>query len=569
MTSLYNPTEVPPSNTYGATRSIDVEEVQLNYGEPPSAGWECVLVFRAPGSTTENISATQRLIDAARIAVLNDVKAASFSYTQLWVPSTRVILVRLALSEDDMMEKAELAGIKLLTRPEYSGGYLPFTRANAYIFENHKRREQQLPYFTPAERLYITQITLRSREDWGADINFSELFRDGLLHDVFSLHSRQERKALIRASVYDSWWNPFRGLPLYALNEYFGSRVTLYLSWVLFFTRMLSGFAILSIPAFLVITFVSWPLLRAGVRVLFGIAISFWSSYWIRYWLRRNAVLNVRWGLTDASDDHENVLRDDFHGVETPGFYSRGGFVHLSDLADDDEISRGRSNLTGASSSGQYHQHPLYRSESTTPNPDDHAIDDPDEETVDTNHEINYLQSERLTLAALVRNEQPEIEQVILIGNPNDSDFSLAAPFTGRTFDDLPMNPYCSRKLVRFRMRLSALTTFLFATIVGLLSLGILYFRSELNALVGVDSGSGVVSGIATAALIIVADNLWRFVSSQLTRWENHHTSQGFEDSLISKRFAFQFVSSKFEQPKVLQLLVSYFFRNSFICCFT
>ena len=62
---------------------------------------------------------------------------------------------------------------------------------------------------------------------------------------------------------------------------------------------------------------------------------------------------------------------------------------------------------------------------------------------------------------------------------------------------------------------------------------------------VGVDRDSGVITGILTACVIVIADGIWKSMSSDLTNWENHHTSKAFEDSLIIKRFTFQFVSSK------------------------
>lgn len=559
MEPFYDPVKLPSSDTYGATVSVDVEESQFNYGEPPSAGWDYAFAFCAPKSTTEHVTPKQRLVDTARIALLNDLKHASFCYSQLWVPSIGCILVRIGLPEDALMKKAESSGLALRTRPEYSGGYLAFSRSRAYIFENYNRKIRHLPYFTPAERLLLTQVTLRSREDWGADINASDMFRDQILIDAFPLHSYKELRVLIRAAVKDSWWNPFRGLPLYALYEYLGARVTLYFAWILFYTRMLSGFTVLSVLVFIVLTFVPSEHVHAWVRLAFGVAVSFWSTYWSCYWQRRNAVLNVRWGLTETSGERENSIRDDFHGVETQGFYSEGGFVHLSDLANssydgDDSNHSSHSNDSNHNSDAnvntqQIEQPVLQATESTTiVDRDDHFTDEIINENIENNSVVIRLQSERVTLATLLRNEVPDDHPVVVIGGGSDEDFSVEAPVTGRTFDGLPVYPYCSRKLVRRRTRVAAAITVLFAIVIGVLSFCILYYRTALNHLAGVETQSGVVSGVATAILIIVADNSWRLVSAELTRWENHHTNQRYENSLILKRFAFQFVSSKYSR---------------------
>lgn len=560
----YNPTKLPSPDTYGATVSaLDPPGCPLDHGTRPPAGWDFVLVFPAPSSTTAPVKSSQRHIDAARLSVLHHLREASFSYSQLWIPSSGHILVRLALSETAMMSKAEHVPTTFRTRPEYSGGFIRFQRSRAYVFENFNRRLKALPFFTPSERIFITQAALRSNEDWGVDIDVSDLFKDGVIKQAFALHSRHERNVLISACVKDSWKSPFSGLPLYALQEYLGPRVTLYFAWLQFYTRMLTGIALFSALIFCIVVFVGNDTIRAFGRFSFGMAVAFWSSYWVRYWERRNAVLNVRWGIDDVDPERENNLREEFDGVNTPGFYSLGGFVHLSDLVeppqeemddsqpDVDQVERSLPPPVASSSvnTGKEDEDGFIDDTQdehvTSDAPEDglqHEEDGDDEN--DGTAKVVVKNSERRTLTSLVSHQSTSAERVVIFGGETDADFTVEAPITGRTFTELPMFPFTSLKTVRDRKRISALVTAIVASFVGTLSFLILFFGPEINTFLGVERGSNVVTGVMTACLIIIADSIWKNVSIDLTKWENHQTTEKYEDSLILKRFAFQFVSN-------------------------
>lgn len=494
------------SEGYGSVLCWTPSDAPLSHGITPSAGWDYAFTFEAPRTTTSSLSITQKSADAARIALLKDLTDAGFSYTQFWVPSSATIVVRVALSESTMMEKAEQAGLSLRVTSTYGAGYLAFSQQKAHYFENHARSLRDLPYFTPAQRLLITQITLRSREHWGAAVNVNQLYRDGVLTRAFALHARKERDPLVRGAVYYPWWKPFRAFPLFALHQYLGSRIALYFAWLLFYTRMLVGFSIFAIPVTIAAHF-SHPTssMHASVQLVFGFVTVFWAMYWIRYWQRRNAIIAAQWDLSADEDDHANILRDDFGGIETHGFYSKGGFVNLSDLAQEStQTLPSRNNISqqrGAHSSSQQAN-----------NYDDFDSDN----SFDASNSV-CLHAQNLTLSDLVLNEPPDSERVVVVGGGRDDDLKLYAPVTDIKFDDLPIQRFCSRSLVRGRVAITTAISAAFTSVVGILSFCILFFRQEINVLIGLSEQSTVSAGVLTAVLIIASDGSWRTISTNLT----------------------------------------------------
>lgn len=632
-TQYYSPTELLPLPGYGSTIEAKADGegdatneppgCPLDHGRRPAAGWDYCLVFSAPTSTSNPYTPEQRKVDIARFEILEDLRENGFSYAQSWVPASGHILVRIGLTEVEMMKKTENVPLKFRTRPQYSGEYIRFTLIRSYVFENYNRKLKGLPYFTPSERMFIAKALIVSKDDWGLGINLSDLIKRKLLKQAFPLHSRFERNLLIQTCVTKFWKQPFIKLPLYALQEYLGQRITLYLAWLSFYTRMLIGITCFSIVICIIMRLFSHNTdVMAGCRFFYGLAIAFWSSYWLRYWQRRNAVLNVRWGINEFDSDRENVLRDEFNAPSLPGFYSRGGFVHLSDLVDkthedipaplpsranqrkedeegfvDDTVDEhvesrefdaggeqakedneeeeeeeeggeevaedGETEETGEEENGEEQEDG--ETEEGAAEAEENAEDgeqaeaeaeEVEEEEAEAEAEaeeeeeappkppVVIRSSERSTLTALAANQTSTAERVVIFGGEDDADFTVEAPLTGRTFSDLPNYPFLSRKTVRGRMRLSGLLTFFVSAIVGTISFLILFYSVEINTFLGVERTSNVTTGVMTACLIIIADTLWKGTSIDLTEWENHHTTEQYENSLILKRFAFQFVSN-------------------------
>lgn len=501
--------DITPASAYGTI----ADDLTSSHGDAPPWGWDYVLVFPAPeAATSEQDSSPDPALTAindVRISTLSALRTASFSYSQLWLPADGLVLVRLSLPESALFEKAAADGLRLRLLPRYGAGYLVFDSDRPYVFDYAFRTDQGLPYFPPAVRVQLTLATLRSRDDWGAAINLGTLRRSGVLKQAFALHAHPEREQLLESAVYKQWWNPRLIIPLHDLKEYFGSRVAIYLAWLAFYARMLLGIAVTSIPVYIVLRMTDAPRVEAWTRLLWGLSLCIWGTYWLEYWKRRNAVLNVKWGLDRFYEDNENDIRPDFKGEDTQGFYCRGGFVNLEDLDPEN----------AAAESFERADEPGMRDRI-------HA---------------------RLLQAAGVSDRQDEEDQddVIRIGGGDDVDFVLEAPITGLTFPDLPVFPYSSKGKLKDRIQISGLVTLFFALLVAACSFLILFFKTEIVDFFGADRFGKFVPGIATALLISISDPLWKGVSLKLTKWENHRTIQSYEDSLITKRFAFQFVSSK------------------------
>lgn len=451
-----------------------------NHGDRPPWGWDYAFSFlsyddhmaRGDKSVTDAV----RDGDSARMRVLDSLRRTRFAYTQLWLPTEGAVVVRFALPEPVMMAKAELIGIELRLKAQYGGGFLPFKESRIHHFENHTAwYAAGSPFFCPSDRVLLTLTVLRSRDQWGAAINAERLLVEGELLKAFALHAEPERRALIQKAVYTKWWSPTYPPPLMDMKKYFGARVTLYFAFVSFYARMLLGLAASSIPVSLALRYGSDAVVSA-TRLLFGMALVFWATYFFEYWKRRNAVLNVKWGLNDFYDDTENDVRPQFEGTMRPGFYCSGGFVSLDDLAASDTRKAN--------------------------------------------------------------------EGVVRIGSNTDPDFELEAAVTGLTFHDLPMFPHSSKQAFKRRIYRSAVLTAFFATCVGAATFMILFYKSAIIACFGALGFARFVPGIANGLLISISDPLWRKISTKLTLWENHRTNQGYENSVVIKRFAFQFVSN-------------------------
>lgn len=112
---------------------------------------------------------------------------------------------------------------------------------------------------------------------------------------------------------------------------------------------------------------------------------------------------------------------------------------------------------------------------------------------------------------------------------------------------DLPRNSFQEPREARNAKLQSLGVTILFVLLVGSITFLLLWFRDEIVQYVGRRTSSAVAEafpGVVNGILITVFDSVWRLVSLRLTQRENHRTNQLFENSLVYKRFAFQFVSN-------------------------
>ncbi len=460
----------------------------LAHGVVPPTGWEYVLAFHAPDALelrSGEASTAFAAASAARAATLQRLRDAGFVYSQLWAPALRSVLVRLALPEEVLRARAEDRSIELELHPRYGGGFLAFKNDRGHCYVNHGHPG----FFTPAERLHITLDVLCSTAHWGAAIDVDKLKHDGVLRDAYPLHERLVRKALLRHTVYERWWDPLYRPNLTRLKDYLGTRMALYFAFLSFYTRMLVGIAALSLPVYFILNARIPHLLLFWVRFLYGMILVFWATYFLKYWKRRNAILNVKWGTVDFYEESYNQIRPQYVGTPRQGFFSAGGFVDLSDL-------------------------------SASPM---HQISDTDSSDDDSDTVIGFM-----------RRHFRE-----------DSDFQLDDVHS-TVLPDLPSFPYCDKKVLRNRLAFSVFVTVMFTLAMISLTFLIIFYKAELIVYFSGRSWGPALPGVLNGILIFVCDNGWKKVSALLSRWENHRTTQAYQNSGIVKRFAFQCVSSKF-----------------------
>jgi len=137
---------------------------EVSFGDKPSTGWEYVLIVRAPslsqiqeknnsygtnGSASARKKSRRRKKPNSRQAILERLRDAGISYSQLWVPSARIILIRLALPLETLLLVAEITGFELQLQSKFGGGYLSYKREREQCFVNAKYEN----YFTASQRL--------------------------------------------------------------------------------------------------------------------------------------------------------------------------------------------------------------------------------------------------------------------------------------------------------------------------------------------------------------------------------------------------------------------------------
>jgi Calcium-activated chloride channel len=339
---------------------------------------------------------------------------------------------------------------------------------------------------------------IRSRDDWGAAIDLERYKLDGKLLQAFSVHKDAERKEILKETLANAGiLHSLKDPVLAKMHQYVGARIALYFGFVSFYARMLSGMAALSVFIFLIFRYVPSRETTAWTRVLFGASLTFFGTYFTRHWCRRRAILNVKWGLTNFEEDNQNNIRPQFVGRIRKGFYGRGGFVSLDDLD--------ASNVSATREAGQ---------------------------------PMNVL-----------------VER----SSGNDVDFALDIHSTGIVFADLPSVPFLTRDDRFNKLYVTGGITIFFSLCVAAASFLILFFNDDVMHAFDF-YGLGIYApGVGTGLLISVCDAVWTQVSLSLTMWENQRTRELFDNSLITKRFVFQFVSSTSLSP--------FIYSVSFILC--
>lgn len=327
---------MPPSCTTSslASHSAYVETIQNMQPFSPSSAVDC-RTGSDPTLAAEMDSRVRQAVNT-RINILSRLRSAGFALSQIYVPSQQVILLRFGLHDTVLKLKAEQMGLELQLKKEYGGGYMKFCQENASCFANdddsvHRRSS----YFCPSDRILIILATLHSKESWGCGLNIESLLYKREIEQAFALHSLPEQQRLIGDALRFRLYNPVWTPPFRSLKDYLGARVGLYFVFVSYYAGMLRGIAVFSIPVYILYLCIRNNVVKAGLRWAFGTVLVLWTTWFLERWKRRNAEVNIEWGLSDYHDDAMDTTRPQFQGDDRLGFYCRGGFVPLDDLVSD------------------------------------------------------------------------------------------------------------------------------------------------------------------------------------------------------------------------------------------
>lgn len=159
-----------------------------------------------------------------RMEIFARLKSAGFLISQLLVARERIIVVRLSLDEETLKEKAVHIGLELQLKKEYGSGYLEYSPQREYVFINEDMQQTWKCFFSPAQRALIILTVLQSKEHWGCDLNVEKLMCNQTVLQMFLLHSRPEREALVQNVVWKRLWDPTWRPSMEAVKEYFGGK---------------------------------------------------------------------------------------------------------------------------------------------------------------------------------------------------------------------------------------------------------------------------------------------------------------------------------------------------------
>lgn len=446
---------------------------------------------------------------AHRVRILARLRSAGFVFSQLAVPSEGRVLVRFGLNEAGLKRKAALLGLRLRLQDDFGGGYLDYEPDRDTAFVNDLRSGC---YFAPSDRILIILLTLASKAVWGCDINVEAEVFNGHISQAFAIHDRGPRDQLVRDVVWDRLWDVRWTPPLSALRDYVGARVCMYFTFLSFYTQMLLYIGVVSLPIYIASKLTSSAVVLAALRLAFAIALVLWTTVFLERWKRRNAGVQLEWGLSDFADDTADDVRPQFLGDLRPGFYCQGGFVPLDDVAEQKaaDLQSGTPSRTST-----------LRRRALSSSAAFAAVNDVDGVPADGG----------------AGGDSPSSP---ITPTTDDDDGELVA-------DDLPYQPWVRTNRFRKAVLVSVSTTIFFTALVATASfLLLLYKREVANGIgkFGNSTAAHYLPGVLQGLMITILDPIWRSISLWLTQMENHRTNQAYEDALVIKRFSFMFVSN-------------------------
>lgn len=462
----------------------------------------------ASGGSSKASKKTAKAV-ANRVRILARLRSAGFVFSQLAVPSEGRVLVRFGLSEVGLKRKAALLGLKLRLQDDFGGGYLDYEPDRDSAFVNALRSDC---YFAPSDRILIILLTLASKAVWGCDINVEAEVFNGHISQAFAIHDRGPRDQLVRDVVWDRLWDVRWTPPLSALRDYVGARVCMYFTFLSFYTQMLLYIGVVSLPIYIASKLTGSAVVVAALRLVFAIALVLWTTVFLERWKRRNAGVQLEWGLSDFADDAADDVRPQFLGEIRPGFYCNGGFVPLDDVAEQKaaDLQSGTPSRTSTLRRRALSSSSAFAAASTVDG------------------------------VPAGRGAEGDSPSSPVTRTTDDDDGELEA-------DDLPYQPWVRTNRFRKAVLVSISTTVFFTALVATASfLLLLYKREVTNGIVrfGNSTAAHYLPGVLQGLMITILDPIWRTISVWLTQMENHRTNQAYEDALVIKRFSFMFVSN-------------------------
>lgn len=442
---------------------------------------------------------------------------AGFAVSQAPHPPSRSVLVRLALPPAALDAAAPSAGVVVRLRRRYGSAAVPFdpARSGAYRRPAAALGAAAEPaaagsYWSPAARAQITAAALRT-----AGVAPDRAVATGRLLAATPLHDPPVAAALVRAAVTDRLWRrPLGATPVDGLRAYLGARPAIYFAFASTVGRGFWAASSVAAPLLLAASRSrDRPATVAALRLATAPALVAWAVGVLEGWKRRVARLRFRWGIAEAHASRGDDVRPGLRGRVRPGFYCEGGWVDLRDvvvdakrqLADErDGDSTDRDGRGGGSTDGDGDKGTTFGVGGARR----------DGGSRDHRRSAGRRRSHH-------RRQPPG-----------------GAPPT------VPLNPVRERSSTTRVVLLSISATATVTMAVGTCAFLLAFYRATIAAALGGSTIARFVPGIAQGTLIAITDPLWRVAAGALTRLENHRTVQGFQDSLVLKRFFFMVVTN-------------------------
>eukprot|EP00183_Erythrolobus_madagascarensis_P007359 CAMPEP_0185845522 /NCGR_PEP_ID=MMETSP1354-20130828/1473_1 /TAXON_ID=708628 /ORGANISM="Erythrolobus madagascarensis, Strain CCMP3276" /LENGTH=814 /DNA_ID=CAMNT_0028545509 /DNA_START=78 /DNA_END=2522 /DNA_ORIENTATION=+ len=484
-------------------------------GGRPMWGWDYCFVFNGDAKYKEDDEkdmAAKAKRDGHRTRLLATLRQAGFVTSQITSRDAEKILLRFSLPEDVMKAKAEHLEFRIKLKDDYGGGYLGYAADRDSCYVNDELVLKGEPYFTSAQRINITRQVLALDDSEGCGLNLAvEKYKKHILAS-FAFHYKPEQRALVYSAVWHQWWNPFWDPPFDSLEKYLGSELGLYFAFVAFLGKFLWIVTFFGIPVYIVFLLKVDDKVTSALNLVYSVIMGLWSALFIELWKRRNADINLKWGTVHLDFDEADNVRPEFTGELQAGFHFDRGFVKLDDLVQKKlaEEAIAKSELPESAAMDGADDGLANDDASSS---DSSAGGDQDE------HAAHELTEAMLEAKRVEKKKMADCRRL-----------------------DIPVNKhYPPNKRLR-TIIISAFLTVFFAACAVAVQVVLLYFRDDIVE--GLPPSAAIVPGLINGVMIVVLDISWGAISLYITNRENHRSDQDYQNSLIAKRFAFQFFSN-------------------------